>query len=107
MDRKQVLYYIPRTEYFNIHQTMIAISSSNMNFPLNLERRVNLVVLNVSHSEPLMPFATVAGFGSAATILAANASSYVGGPGQLMCIRHYAVAVAYVQNFKPQMTSYT
>ena len=32
----------------------------------------NLVVLNVSRSEPLMPFATVAGFGSAATILAAR-----------------------------------
>ena len=76
-----------------------------MNFPLNLERKVNLVVLNVSRSEPLMPFTTVAGFGSAATILAAHASSYVGGPGQLMCIRHYAVAVAYAQNLKPQMTS--
>ena len=46
-----------------------------MNFLLNLERKVNLVVLNVSRSEPLMPFATVAGFGSAATILAAHASS--------------------------------
>ena len=56
MDRKQMLYHIPRTEYFNIHQTMIAISSSNMNFLLNLERSVNLVVLNVSCSEPLMPF---------------------------------------------------
>ena len=53
-----------------------------------------MVVLNVSRSEPLMPFATVAGFGSAATILAAHVSSYVGGLGQLMCIRHYAVAVA-------------
>ena len=40
-----------------------------------------------------MPFATVGGFGSAATILAAHVSSYVGGPGQLMCIRHYAVSV--------------
>ena len=66
-----------------------------------------MVVLNVSRSEPLMAFATVAGFGSAATILAAHASSYVGGPGQLMCIRHYAVAVAYAQNLKPQMTSCT
>ena len=54
-----------------------------------------------------MPFAAVAGFGSAATILAAHVSSYVGGPGQLMCIRHYAVAVAYAQNLKPQMTSCT
>ena len=84
---------------------MIAISSSNMNFPLNLERKVNLVVLNVIHSEPLMPFTTVARFGSAATILAAHASSYVDGPRQLMCIYHYAVAVAYAQNLKPQMTS--
>ena len=67
----------------------------------------DLVVLNVSRSEPLMPFATVAGFGSAATILAVHVSSYVGGPGQLMCIRHYAVAVAYAQNLKPQMTSCT
>ena len=41
MDRKRVLYYIPRTEYFNIHQAMIAISSLNMNFPPNLERNVN------------------------------------------------------------------
>ena len=41
MDRKQVMYYIPRTEYNFIHQAMIAISSSNMNFPLNLERNVN------------------------------------------------------------------
>ena len=47
---------------------MIAISSSNTNFLLNLERKVDLVVLNVSRSEPLMPFATVARFGSAATI---------------------------------------
>ena len=29
----------------------------------------------------LMPFATAAGFGSAATILAAHVSSYVGEPG--------------------------
>ena len=87
-----------------IHQAMIAISSSNTNFPLNLERKVNLVVLNVSHSEPLMPLATVAGFGSAATILAAHVSSYVGGPGQLIYIRHYVVAVVYTQNLKPQMT---
>ena len=89
------------------HQAMTAISSSSMNFPLNLERKVNLVVLNVSHSEPLMPFATVAGFGSAATILAAHASSYVGGQGQLMCTHHYVVAVTYAQNLKPQMTSCT
>ena len=54
-----------------------------------------------------MPFTTVAGFGSAATILAAHASSYVGGPGQLMCIRHYAVTVAYAQNLKPQTGFYT
>ena len=54
-----------------------------------------------------MPFTTVAGFGSAATILAAHVSSYVGRPGQLMCIRHYTVAVAYAQNLKPQMTSCT
>ena len=86
-----------------IHQAMIAISSSNMNFHLNLKRKVNLVVLNVSRSEPLMPFATVAVFGRAATILAAHASSYVSGTGQLMCIRHYAVAVAYAQNLKSQM----
>ena len=52
-----------------------------MNFLLNLERKVNLVVLNVSRSEPLKPLATVAGVSSAATILAAHASSYVGGPG--------------------------
>ena len=90
-----------------IHQAMIAISSSNMNFPLNLERKVNLVILNVSRSEPLMPFVTVAGFGSAATILAAHASSYVGRPGQLMCTCHYAVAVTYAQNLNPQMTSCT
>ena len=96
MDRKQVLYYIPRTEYF-IHQATTAISSLNMNFLLNLERKINLVVLNVSRSEPLKPFATVAGFGSAATILAAHAGSYVGGPGQLMYTRHYAVAVIYTQ----------
>ena len=89
------------------HQAMTAISSSSMNILLNLERKVNLVVLNVRRSEPLMPFATVAGFGSAATILAAHASSYVGGPGQLMCIRHYVVAVAYAQNLKQQMTSCT
>ena len=44
-----------------IHQLMTVISSSSINIPLNLERKVNLVVLNVSHSEPLMPFATVAG----------------------------------------------
>ena len=90
-----------------IHQAMTAISSSSMNFPLNWERNVNLVVLNVSRSEPLMPFATVAGFGSAATILAAHASSYVGGRRQLMCTRHYVVAVTYAQNLKPQMTSCT
>ena len=90
-----------------IHQAMTAISSSSINFPLNSERKVNLVVLNVSRSEPLMPFATVAGFGSAAIILAAHASSYVGGQGQLMCTRHYVVAVAYAQNLKPQMTSCT
>ena len=90
-----------------IHQAMTAISSSSMNFLLNLERKVNLVVLNVSRSEPLMPFATVAGLGSTATILAAHASSYVGEQGQLMCTRHYVVAVAYAQNLKPQMTSCT
>ena len=56
-----------------IHQAMTAISSSSMNFPLNLERKVNLVVLNVSCSESLMPFATVAGFGSAATIYTGSA----------------------------------
>ena len=88
-----------------IHQAMTAISSSSIHFPLNSERKVNLV--DVSRSEPLMPFATVAGFGSAAIILAAHASSYVGGQGQLMCIRHYVVAVAYAQNLKPQMTSCT
>ena len=67
-----------------------------------LYHHINYLVTSVvSRSEPLMPFATVAGFGSAATILAAHVSSNVGGPGQLMCIRHYAVAV------KPQMTSYT
>ena len=54
-----------------------------------------------------MPFTTVAGFGSAATIPAAHASSYVGRPRQLMCTRHYAVAVTYVQSLKPQMTSRT
>ena len=107
MDRKQVLYYYYTWNGIFIHQAMIAILSLNMNFPLNLERKVNLVVLNVSRSEPLMPFATVAGIGSAATILAVYASSYVGGPGQLMCIRHYVVAVAYTQNLKPQMTSCT
>ena len=61
----------------------------------------------VAQNLALMPFATVAGFGSAATILAAHVSSCVGGPGQLMCIRHYVVAVAYAQNLKPQMTSCT
>ena len=54
-----------------------------------------------------MPFTTVAGFGSVATILAVHASSYVGGQGQLMCKRYYVVAVAYAQNLKPQMTSCT
>ena len=56
-----------------------------------------------------MPFATVAEFGSAATMPAAHASSYmyVGGIGQLMCKRYYVVAVAYAQNLKPQMTSCT
>ena len=43
----------------------------------------------------------------AATILAAHVSNYVGRPGQLMCIRHSAVAVAYAQNLKLQMTSCT
>ena len=56
-----------------IHQAMTAISSSSINFPLNLKRKVNLVVLNVSCSEPLMPFATVAGFGGAATIYTGSA----------------------------------
>ena len=56
-----------------IHQAMIVISSSNMNFPLNLERKVNLNVLSVSRSEPLMSFATVAGFGSAATTYTGSA----------------------------------
>ena len=74
-----------------IHQAMIAISSYE--FFAKSGEIVNLVVLNDSRSELLMPFATVAGFGSAATTLAVHASSYVGGPGQLMCIRQYAVAV--------------
>ena len=52
-----------------INQAMTAISSSSMNFPLNLERKVNLVVLNISRSEPLMLFATVAGFNLAVQLL--------------------------------------
>ena len=71
-----------------IHQAMIVISSSNSNFPLNLERKVNLVVLNISRSEPLMPVATVATFGSAVTILAVHVSSYVSSPGWLLLPTH-------------------
>ena len=69
-----------------IHQAITVISSLSMNFPLNLERKVNLVVLNVSHSEPLMPFATVAGFGSAATI-------YTGSACEQLCGRATAIDV--------------
>ena len=54
-----------------------------------------------------MPLTTIAGISSAATIQAAQASSYVGRPGQLMCIHHTAVAVAYAQNLKLQLTSHT
>ena len=52
-----------------------------------------------------MPLATNAGVSSAATIQAVQVSSYVNGPGQLIFIRHTAVAVAYTQNLKQQLTS--
>ena len=67
----------------------------------------SLPVLNVSRSEPLMQLATIAGVSSAVTIQAAQANSnvHVGGPGQLRCTHHTAVAVAHLQNLKPQSKS--
>ena len=55
-----------------------------------------------------MPFATVAGFGSAATILAAHVSSYVGGPSpkmilpsltKIVCVTACALLVETVSSY--------
>ena len=70
-------------------QTVAATLSSNVNSLHHLPINVEKTVFFFSTLVAILTLATITGV----TIHTAQSSSYVSGPGQLMCICHTAVAV--------------